>query len=369
MTTNPRNRPRRALRALALLLVGLPLLAARPAPAGPIEGTPPYPPSARIAQVTIDWGTHERLAPGSDNWPLTWSADGHQYTSFGDGGGFGGTGTRGRVSLGFARVEGGASDFRGRNVWGGVGAEAPAGFTGKSRGILAIGADLYMWRCGAGSNKAAYEFQRIYKSTDNGRTWRAASWQFPGTLTFFCPAFLQYGQGYAGARDGHVYMYSTERDGGEWEVPVPGRVTLMRAPKGRLMDRAAYRFFAGRGADGAPRWSADVAEREPVFEDPNGARLPSAIYNPGLRRYFLATNFAPRGAGNMAVFDAPEPWGPWTTVLYDRAFGSGRIDPGVFYMNFAPKWWSDGGRGFVLVFTGGGSVDSWNSVRGRFATR
>ena len=34
------------------------------------------------------------LAPGSDIWPLTWAADGHQYTTFGDGGGFGGTDQR-----------------------------------------------------------------------------------------------------------------------------------------------------------------------------------------------------------------------------------------------------------------------------------
>ncbi|HEX8374983.1 MAG TPA: hypothetical protein VF606_07370, partial [Geminicoccaceae bacterium] len=254
MMTPSRSRPRRALRALALLLAGLPLLAARPAPAGPIEGAPPYPPSARVARVDFDWRTYERLAPGSDNFPLTWSADGHQYTSFGDGGGFGGTGTRGRVSLGFARVEGTAESHRGVNVWGGARAANTARFPGKSRGVLAIGADLYMWRCGDGSTRAAYRFQRLYKSTDNARSWRPAAWQFPSGVTFFCPAFLQYGQGYAGARDGYVYMYSTERNGGEWEVPVPGRVTLMRAPKGRLMDRTAYRFFAGRGDGGAPRW-------------------------------------------------------------------------------------------------------------------
>ncbi len=97
------------------------------------------------------------------------------------------------MSLGFARVEGGASDYRGYNVWGGVESEAAATFTGKSRGILAIGANLYMWRCGAGSNRAAYQFQKIYKSTNNGKSWQPAAWQFPNSVTFFCPTFLQFG--------------------------------------------------------------------------------------------------------------------------------------------------------------------------------
>jgi hypothetical protein len=254
------------------------------------------------------------------------------------------------------------------NVWGGARAETAAKFNGKSRGVLAVGTDLYMWRCGAGSTAANFEFQQLYKSTDDARTWQAANWQFPGSLTFYCPTFLQFGQGYAGARDGYVYMYAAERNNARWEVHTPGRIALMRAPKDQLMDRAAYEFFAGRDADGAPRWSASVAEREPVLEDPNGARLPSVIYNQGLRRYFLLAGRAPRFSGNVSIFDAPEPWGPWTTVLYEDAWGRGHIDPTTFFLNFSPKWWGDGGKSFVLAFTGGGDLDSWNTVEGSFTT-
>ena len=41
--------------------------------------------------MSFHWASHKRLAPGSDNWPMTWSANGHHYTAFGDGGGFGAT--------------------------------------------------------------------------------------------------------------------------------------------------------------------------------------------------------------------------------------------------------------------------------------
>ena len=60
----------------------------------------PYPKSQVISDISLDWSTYERRAPGSDNWPITWADDNNQYTSWGDGGGFGGSNTEGRVSLG-----------------------------------------------------------------------------------------------------------------------------------------------------------------------------------------------------------------------------------------------------------------------------
>jgi hypothetical protein len=73
----------------------------------------PYPPSPAISDITFEWSSHERHAPGSDNWPITWADDGHQYTSWGDGGGFDGTNSEGRISLGMAVVEGAPHRMRG----------------------------------------------------------------------------------------------------------------------------------------------------------------------------------------------------------------------------------------------------------------
>jgi len=123
-------------------------------------------------------------------------------------------------------------------------------------------------------------------------------------------------------------------------------------------------------------------DKKPVFENPEGTGwCVSASYNPGLRRYLLATEHTVSHSSVMSLFDAPEPWGPWTTVKYwtskDR-FGSSR--PGsqldwadnVFFFSFAPKWFSPDGRSFTLVFTGGGhgkNNDSLNNVRGTFELR
>lgn len=59
---------------------------------------PPYSPSAVIQGISFDDGKARTEAPGSDNWPIAWAANGHLYTSFGDGGGFGGTNSDSRVS-------------------------------------------------------------------------------------------------------------------------------------------------------------------------------------------------------------------------------------------------------------------------------
>ena len=67
---------------------------------------PPYPKSEVIKDIKFNWTSHNRLASGSDNWPVTWADDDKQYLVWGDGGGFGGTNSIGRSSIGVARIEG-----------------------------------------------------------------------------------------------------------------------------------------------------------------------------------------------------------------------------------------------------------------------
>lgn len=161
----------------------------------------PYPPSEVITDATFDRATHDRRAPGSDNWPMTWADDGHQYTSWGDGGGFGGTNSNGRVSLGVGRVEGDFDGYSGFNVWGGLSPETPATFDGKSYGLISIEGVLYMW-VSPGSNTAGYARATLYSSDDHGLIWTAADWSFTDGDDLVFPTILQFGRDYAGARDG-----------------------------------------------------------------------------------------------------------------------------------------------------------------------
>ena len=334
---------------------------------------PPYSQSPVIVDVRFDWSTHDRRAPGSDNWPVTWADNDHQYTSWGDGGGFGGTNRDGRVSLGIARIEGGAGDYRGINVWGGKEPENKATFDGKSYGILSVDSILYIW-VSPGSDAKNYEESRLYQSANHGASWTAANWAFVKADGVTLPTFLQFGKDYRDARDDFVYIYASQYKPGTFSVrdqlrvQRPGEIGLMRIPKTKIMDRTSYEFFRGFDAEQNPQWTKDPQSRRPAFEDPNGVGWnTSASHNRGIGRYFLITEHTNSAAGNIGIFDAPQPWGPWTTVLYTSAFGSPQVEATSFFWNFSNKWTSDDGKKFTLVFTGTKGNDSWNTVRGTFS--
>lgn len=330
--------------------------------------TPPYPSSTIITNLTWLWKTHERRARGSDNWPVTWADNGHQYTAWGDGGGFGGNNKDGRVSLGVARIEGAWDDYAGYNVWGGKASENAARFGGKSYGIVCIDGALFMW-VGPGSNATSYREARLYRSADYGASWRKADWAFLKTDGIIMPTICNFGQDYANARDDYVYHYFIHMvNRSRLAIQKPGKVYLARVPKDRIMaGRSEYEWVSGFGAGRAPMWTSDISRKVPVFQDANGVGwCMSVSYNPKLQRYLLCTENSETGRGRLGIFDAPEPWGPWTTVgYYDNwgSFGS------TFYWSFSNKWLSEDGKKFTVVFTGKGKNDSWNTVRGCFLTK
>jgi hypothetical protein len=86
----------------------------------------------------------------------------------------------------------------------------------------------------------------------------------------------------------------------------------LREPDGAFSDLAFLNF--GKDYQGA-RDGKEIAARKPIFSDPNGVGWGVSVeYNPGLKRYLLTTFHA--WDGSWGSFDAPEPWGLWTTVAY-----------------------------------------------------
>lgn len=343
----------------------------RPAASNQLANAP-YPSSSFITAVSYNWNTHVQLAPGSDNWAITWADDGHQYTTWGDGGGFGGTNSDGRVSLGVARVEGDWNNYTGHNVWGGKDPESdenPNSLTGKSYGIISVNGNLYMW-VSPGSNTQNYEEARLAMSTDHAMTWTSANWAFTQSDGIVLPTILQYGQDYAGA-DNYIYSYFIRlKDSSDLKIQKPGQIDLVRVHKNSVMDQNAYEFFTGLDGNNLPTWSSNIADRQPVFEDPNGVGWNVSVsYNPHLGRYFLMTEHEESFKGNLGIFDAPKPWGPWTTTAYYTNWGNTNS---TFFWNFSNKWLSSDGTTFTLVYTGidqgSDTYDSWNTVRGSFST-
>lgn len=354
--------------------------------------TPPYPPSPVIADISLDWATHKRSGQGSDNWQLTWADNDLQYGAWGDGDGFLPEAGGGRVGLGYGRIEGDWKDYKGVNVWGGTGSENPAQFSGKSWGTICVAGVLYSWVIpdvpDTGGPRDHYAYTQLARSTDHGAHWTKPDWRWRLKDNLIIPTFLNNAKDNAGARDEYVYSYFVRPQRADithasfgLTVHKPGALFLTRVRKERIFEsREAYEWFTGT-IGGNPTWGP-LAAKAPVFENPNGTGwCLSASYNPGLRRYFLATEHTATHIGLMSLFDAPEPWGPWTTVKYwtpTEPFGASR--PGsildwadnVFFFSFAPKWLSADGREFTLVFTGGGrgkNNDSLNTVRGAFTLR
>ena len=173
---------------------------------GTVLAAAPYPASDYIASVNWNWSSHKRECPGSDNWAITWADDGHQYATWGDGGGFGGTNSNGRVSLGFARIENSVDNYKGYNVWGGKNPENSATFGGKSYGIISIGGVLYAW-VGPGSGTTSYDHLKMCKSTNHAASWQRSSWEIRKSDKLIMPTICNFGKDYAGARDNYVYHY------------------------------------------------------------------------------------------------------------------------------------------------------------------
>lgn len=340
-------------------------LAAAPEPAPPAA---PYPPSPVLSGVRFDFTTHVRRAIDSDNWAVTWAADGNQYATWGDGRGF--DGGRTKKSLGYSRIEGNADDWTARDTYGSEKAEATATLQGKSYAILGVNGALYSF-VSPGSDAKNLESARLYKSNDGAHRWTPTPVVFTAAKHHLAlPCFLQFGKDDAGARDGYVYVYWLRVRAMSWEVQRPGEIMLTRVPRGAIEDSSRYEYFAGLDGAGEPRWSTDPGAMRAAFADPNGLMRSSANYDAGLGRYLVVTNHTARNAGNVGIFDAPEPWGPWTTVAYYRGWpGGAEVPRNTFYGNFSSKWFSDDGLDFVFVFTGKNANDSWNSVRGSFVRR
>ncbi|HTT02805.1 MAG TPA: LamG-like jellyroll fold domain-containing protein [Steroidobacteraceae bacterium] len=348
-----------------------------------LAATPPYPQSRII--TAMDWDFTNlipmRKAIGSDLWPLTWASDGNLYGAWGDGGGFGGTNSLGRVSLGFARITGmpagGDPDsYQGENLWG----DAPqfalsqATFGGKVDDLISVGGVLYgqggLWtaaNCGC-SNPVAKgsdnPTQRtITWSRDLGRSWQIAPWSSvtdEGTS-------LQFGPDYSGAADpAHVYLYyQTDLNRNA------GSIYLRRVPSNELAADPStpghYEYFAGSDARGTPLWSQLATRAVAVFTDPSVAPGTSAsqtvAYDAALGRYVLTAAHG-TSVGQIGFFESLEPWGPWSTIAYYDNWGAFNSSGGEGNgLNFPTKWMSADGRTLWGVFSAGGSFDSFNLVR------
>jgi hypothetical protein len=192
---------------------------------------------------------------------------------------------------------------------------------------------LYMWVRNTGNAQLVW-------SMDRGRTW---IWGFRFETSFGSPTFVNFGKNYDGARD--QYVYTISQDGPSAYESDDG-IILARVPKTAMRDRDKYEFFVRLGPHGAPLWTKNIVQRGPVFEYPGNCQRTDVVYNRGLRRYMMALSYG--HSGGWGIYDAPEPWGPWTTAFHTRDWGLG----GTHGYRLQSKWISPDGRTMHLIFSG-----------------
>jgi hypothetical protein len=338
MPRSPRGRRARRVRAPALLLLVagllLPPSVLRPATAGPIEGEPPYPPSERITDFSLDWTTFRRLAPGSDNWHTTWAGDGQVYSSWGDGGGLGGTGSRSRVSLGLARLTGNtAALLGGVNLIGGVSPRVAAcwkrftgerrdpnsdgpcyrvGRHGKSRSLLGLGGHLYAWVT-PGSGTTGYEQARVYRAPLSGLNRWERGFAFSRNLPDACsrPRWSRRGRPTpTSPTTSTPTRTATPRSSGRLETTScwAGRSTCCGPPRGPTCSR-------GRAGSSSRAWTRTgprldrrqrgqaAGDHRPDRRGPDRQRH----LRPGARPLPILTEHTQKSAGYFALLEAPKP--------------------------------------------------------------
>jgi CubicO group peptidase (beta-lactamase class C family) len=303
-------------------------------------GSAPYPHSPVIRGLV--WAPRESIrrdAAGSDNWPLTWGDDDALYAAYGDGQGFEPRVPK-KLSMGFVRITGGPDDFKGVNIRAPTGETIGDGQSGKkASGLLMVQGILYLWVRNAANAQLAW-------SRDRGATWTFSEWSL--TRGFGAPTFLNFGPNYSGARDRFVYVYSHDS---ETAYTAADRMVLARVPVDRIREREAYEFFKALDSKQQPIWTTAIDERGAVFTSAGMCYRSGISYNPGLRRYLWSQTLPggdARFQGGFGIYDAPEPWGPWTTVYYTDHWDVG---PGET-SSFPPKWMSVDGTIVHLVFSG-----------------
>jgi hypothetical protein len=159
-----------------------------------------------------------------------------------------------------------------------------------------------------------------------------------------------------------------------------------------VLQRDAYEFFAGLDERGRPKWTHDEKQMQSVFTDHNvkaATSLESASYIPGIKRY-IATAQGPY-IGQTSFYDAPQPWGPWTTISYnniDPLTGAGgwanlgKAGGGSLGVHIVNAWTSKDGLSLWMTFSSDGKapadalfppagtmLDSFNLVHAQLALK
>ena len=312
----------------------------------------------------IQW-TSERLGypepdVKGDTYPMTWGPDGDIYTSSGDP-----CWGESMSGLDFERFVGGPTDYKiiKQNEmhdfvgWGGNGP--------KPTGMICVDGMLYLAvqnlrrmqrppfgiNCQHGSDAHIIHASTVWKNWSPAFANIDKQLMFPGSA-FGGPAFVNFGQNNADARDGYVYACSAD----QWDNG--SNLRLGRVPKDRVMDRSVWEFVCAYNPDGTPAWSNNLDLSIPVLSVHRHISTPELVYLKSINRYLLFTwrlheDFMPNGT-DLFIYEAPEPWGPFSLAHAELDWEGAEQDPrfGPYCPRLPLKWIESDGQTCWLQFSG-----------------
>lgn len=292
----------------------------------------PRPLSTPITGVTFEKHTTYQI-PGpffpmfcGDLWPVTWADDGNMYAANGDGFAWQWWPT----DIAVSRIEGKPPLMAGHTSPAATG-NMIAGkwpprwkLSRKPTGMTCVDGKLYMFFQNLAAWTTPNEFGEaphasLSVSEDYGVTWHydRARPMFTDYV-FTTGFFLDFGKCGEWAIDEYIYVYGLDYNWRHSPGFVQTKMFLARVSPADLLRIGGWEFFTGL-VEGEPTWSADIDDRVPTLQDDTeygpgqgGIAQGSVVYIPALNRY-LYSSWADVG---WMFYEAPQPWGPWTLVLF-----------------------------------------------------
>lgn len=354
--------------------------------AGNASAASPYGSSTILGGISWDLSTKTRYAHGSDIWDLGWASDDKVYGAWGDGNGFA---FPAKHQIGIGSFTGTTpTSLTGADVYGG---SAPAASClslssvgGKPHGLITFPSSvMYLFHLSQDHCTTSY----LAKSTNNGTSWtdHVSSLSWPDGNGFSPGSILQYGKAQAGAlapdsgTTPYLYIYG----GKTTDAAGSGKQYLARvlaSPSNSIETIGNWSYYSGTDASGNPTWASSSSSAVPVWTDPDHAQTIEVTFDRAIGRYIAYNDHGTVCGGapcerQVGLFDAPSPWGPWTTFDYEENFDNTGCGTNCLGDNEAVGWsmaqkyfGSDGltiWPGYSSVDWGGTNLyDSENFIKG-----
>ena len=324
----------------------------------------PYPVSKVIKNIEWFDDTIISFGQGSDQWPMTWAVDNHLYAAWGDGWGWNNDKkSTSKKSIGVTQIMGTPDSLTGVDLWG----EGPGKNFGKPDALISFDDQIFMYFTRGDSKYDDDTYLAV--SSDSGKSWKLSD----SRLMSYVPAgfrvrgVCQFGKGYQDAKDDYLYVY--------FGMNRHPDIYLARVPKESLSDEFKYEWFKYIKSDGSAQWTTDFSKKSVVFHDNQAYGWHfSVVYHPGIDRMLLTkphydkddnrntVYIGKSGMNGLGVFDAPTPWGPWTTVYYKNTF----LDDYVKFNYIIPgKFLNTDSNTFWMAWSGWPEYDNVNFIKAR----